>query len=151
MTDQTKRDPGERLFPTSNRTLGLEEPVRRLSTIREAAVALAEHGITHQQIRRWIHEGASGKRLPTHHVPPHPDATLVDINEVLGFYRRLREGRIRGPGKPHPKRTSFNIRPERSETFQALAAAYSRKLGVANITVADAVWMAVQNELRRMT
>lgn len=145
-----KANPGRGIFPVVNRTIGLDEPARRLSTIRDAVVTLAEHGITHEQIRRWIHQGAGGHKLPTHHIPGRADATLVDINEVLGFHRRLQQGRIRGPRKPHPSQHSFSISKDRVQAFHDLANAYARKLGISSVTIPDAVWMAVQQELRRL-
>lgn len=145
-----RQDPGAGILSPSNRKLGLDEPVRRLSTMREAAIALAEHAITHEQIRRWIHQGAGGHKLPTHHIPGRADATLVDINEVLGFHRRLQQGRIRGPRKPHPSQHSFSISKDRVQAFHDLAQAYARKLGISSVTIPDAVWMAVQQELRRL-
>lgn len=139
-----------RNFTPWNSELGLKEPTRRLSTMREAAIALAEHGITFEQIRQWVYKGVAGTKLSTYRTPGRADATLVDLGEVLGFHRRLREGRLRGPCQKRTKRITLNIPDDRGQAFHDLAQAYARRLGIPSVTVMDAVWMAVQQELRRV-
>ena len=121
---------------------------RRMMTLRdvEDSPEGKEEGLTVQLLRAWIYQGKGGKKLPTFRRPGEGTTVYVDLDQALRFRSRLRSVLGRGTKQPGG-RCSVHLSPERAQGAHCLADLIAKRLGIPEITVTDAIWLAVQKAL----
>jgi len=118
-----------------------------LVTVREAVGKMADPLINHATVRGWIYQGRGGLRLKTYRLPGDAHHVLVSMGEAETFIKRAVRSRARRERKVGYGRTSFTLEDAAANGLRALAAAYTKRLGVV-ITLSVAVQLSIKNALR---